>query len=416
MNYLIIGASAAGINAAKKLRELDNTAEITLISKDERVYSRCMLHHFIAGERNLEELKFITDSFWQQYDINWIKGKKVEQVDPDNDYVKLSDNSKHNYDQLLIATGSTPFFPPIDNLEQGREVFGLRNLEDAKQIAELGAEIEEAVVIGAGLVGVDAAIGLNDLGVNVSLVELGDRILPQQLDQEASARYQSRFKEAGIELLTNRSAQELMIDNQNHVQGLKLDNGKEIEAQLVIVATGVRPNTNLVTDTALDIDKGIVVDQYQQTTVDNIYAAGDVSQSKEVFSDELTLTPIWPLAVKQAKIAAKNMAGQTEQITDNFAYQNSMRFLGLSAVTYGLVNVDNEDYRVYISEDKDNYKKLILKDNQLQGTVFVGDINNSGVYGKLIKEEIDLSDKLDKLFELSYGDFFQEEADGQFVY
>ena len=293
---------------------------------------------------------------------------------------------------------------------------GLRDLADAQEIAQLGAEIEEAAVIGAGLVGMDAAVGLHELGLDVSVVEFEDRILPRQLDEEASARYQSRFEEAGIDIITERGAQEIITDEDNHVQGLNLDNGREISAQLVIVATGVRPNISLVDGTGIEIDKGIVVDEYQQTSLDNIYAAGDVSQSKEVFSEELTLTPIWPLAIKQGKIAAQNMAGEEEKITDNFAYQNSMRFLGLSAITYGLVNVDEDDYNIYVSQDKNEYKKLILKDNQLRGAIFIGEINNSGVYGRLIKEGIDLSDKKDRLFELSYGDFFQEKENGEFQY
>ena len=141
-----------------------------------------------------------------------------------------------------------------------------------------------------------------------------------------------------------------------------------------------------------------------------------LSESEEIFSDELTLTPIWPLAVKQGKVAAHNMAGEEMKLTDNFAYQNSMRFLGLSAITYGLVEVDSADYNVYVSQDKNNYKKLILKDNKLRGAIFVGDINESGVYGKLIKEKIDLSNYKDRLFELSYGDFFREKKNGEFRY
>ena len=416
MKYLIIGASAAGISAAQRLREVDDKADITVISKDEEVYSRCMLHYLIAGERDLAGLKFIPNNFWAQYDIEWIKGTEVKEVKADDRYVELADESQYSYDKLLIATGSTPFFPPIDGLEQGKEVFGLRDLADAQEIAQLGAEIEEAAVIGAGLVGMDAAVGLHELGLDVSVVEFEDRILPRQLDEEASARYQSRFEEAGIDIITERGAQEIITDEDNHVQGLNLDNGREISAQLVIVATGVRPNISLVDGTGIEIDKGIVVDEYQQTSLDNIYAAGDVSQSKEVFSEELTLTPIWPLAIKQGKIAAQNMAGEEEKITDNFAYQNSMRFLGLSAITYGLVNVDEDDYNIYVSQDKNEYKKLILKDNQLRGAIFIGEINNSGVYGRLIKEGIDLSDKKDRLFELSYGDFFQEKENGEFQY
>lgn len=416
MKYLVIGASAAGISAAKRLRRLDSQAEITVISKDEEVYSRCMLHYLIGGERELEELKFITDDFWQKYDIDWIKGKEVKAVKPDDDYVKLADDTQIAYDQLLIATGAKPFFPPIKNLDKGQEVFGLRDLEDAEEIVEAAAEIEEAVIIGAGLVGMDAAIALNELEIDVSVVEFEDSILPFQLDKAASARFESRFQDEGVKILTNSSAQELIVDKKNHVQGLKLDNGQELSAQLVIVATGVRANTELVKATELEVEQGIIVNQYQQSSVENVYAAGDVAQSKEVFSGDLTLTPIWPLAVKQGKIAAQNMAGKEEKITDNFAYQNSMRFLGLSAITYGVVDVDSDDYEVYINQDKANYKKLILKDNQLRGAIFLGDIKNSGVYGKLIKEGIDLADKKDRLFELSYGDFFQAKENGEFKY
>lgn len=416
MKNLIIGASAAGISAAKKLRELDNEAEITIISKDEEVYSRCMLHHLIGGERTLDELSFISDDFWQQYDINWLKGKEVKRVQPEAKSVLLANNSEYEYDQLLVATGSTPFLPPIDNIEQSKGVFGLRDLADAKEIASLGAKIEEAVVIGAGLVGMDAALGLNELGLDLTIVEFENRILARQLDEEASLRYQARFNEAGIKVITNRSAEEVLVDAADQVQGLKLDNGEEVSAQLVVVATGVRPNLDLINNTPIKVDEGIVVNQYQETNLDDIYAAGDVSESEEIFSDELTLTPIWPLAVKQGKVAAHNMAGEEMKLTDNFAYQNSMRFLGLSAITYGLVEVDSADYNVYVSQDKNNYKKLILKDNKLRGAIFVGDINESGVYGKLIKEKIDLSNYKDRLFELSYGDFFREKKNGEFRY
>ncbi|MGM0501072.1 MAG: NAD(P)/FAD-dependent oxidoreductase [Bacillota bacterium] len=416
MKYLIVGASAAGISAAQQLRKLNAEAEITVISKDEEVYSRCMLHYMIAGERDLEELKFITDDFWAKNNINWIKGLEVTEVQPAANTVRLADGSECDYDRLLIATGATPFFPPIQDLEQGKEVVGLRNIDDVQQIVELESKIKKAVVIGAGLVGVDAAIGLNELGIDVTLIELADQILPQQLDREASRRYQTRFEDAGIEVMTGFSARKLLVDYNNHVQGLELSNGKKITAQLAIVATGVKPNVDLVKNTAIEVRQGIVVDERQQTTVENIYAAGDVSQSPEIFTEQLMLTPIWPLAVKQGKVAAYNMTGEEQSITDNFAYQNSMRFLDLSAITYGIVDVVDNNHKVYVSKDKKQYKKLILKDNKLRGAVFVGDINGSGVYGKLIKEGIDLSNKLNKLFQLSYGDFFQENSDGSFAY
>ncbi|GAB6099584.1 FAD-dependent oxidoreductase [Halanaerocella petrolearia] len=415
MNYLIIGASAAGISAAKKLRKLDTEAEITVISKDKQVYSRCMLHHLISGERNNEDLRFIPENFFEINNINWIQGGEVVAVDETEKSVLLSDNSKYSYDRLLVATGSHPILPPIKNLKQGNPVVGLRNLDDAQRIKEESENIDQAVVIGAGLVGLDAAVGLHETGVEVSVVEMDDRILPRQLDQKAATRYSDRLKEEGIEIITNAQASEV-ITKEGQVAGLKLGNGQIIDSQLIVVATGVKPNIELIENTNLKVEQGIVVDEYQQTSVADIYAAGDVCQSHEMFSDELSLTPIWPLAVKQGETAAYNMAGITKKITDNFAYQNSMRFHGLSTITYGLVEVDSAEYEVEIRQDKNSYQKLILQDNKLQGAIFQGDVDGSGVYGKLIKEQIDLSDRLDELFNLSYADFFKERENGSFSY
>ncbi|OCL28541.1 hypothetical protein U472_01255 [Orenia metallireducens] len=416
MRYVIVGASAAGISAAKKLRELDDDSEITIISKDDKVYSRCMLHYLIGGQRDVEELNFIPKDFFIENKINWIKGKTVSSVVPNQKSLILEDGKSIFYDKLLLATGASSFFPPIENLSETEGIYGLRNLDDALEIKDSAKEIEQAIVIGAGLVGIDAAIGLAELGVKVSVIEMADRILPLQLDDKLAAKYQAKFEESGIEIITNARANKVLADNENYVRGLELTDGQIIDGKLIVVATGVRPNIGLIKGTEIEVDQGIIVDEYQQSSLEDIYAAGDVAQSKELFTNELALTPIWPLAIKQGEVAACNMVGITTRLSDNFAYQNSMRFLGLSTITYGLIEAEDDGYQTLIREDKDNYQKLILQNNKLKGAIFQGEINGSGVYGRLIKDKIDLSDKLDDIFNLTYADFFKENKDGVFSY
>ncbi|WP_018248869.1 NAD(P)/FAD-dependent oxidoreductase [Orenia marismortui] len=416
MKYVIIGASAAGINAAKKLRELDDTSEITIVSKDNKVYSRCMLHYLISGQRDIEELDFTPANFFKENNINWIKGKAVKSVLPDKKSLLLDNGEKINYDRLLIATGASSFFPPIENLAEAKNIYGLRNLDDALHIKRIGEEIDKAIIIGAGLVGVDAAIGLDELGVKVSIVEMADRILPLQLDDKAAAGYQSRFEESGIEILTGVRADKILADKNNNVTGLKLADETIIDGELIVVATGVRPNIDLIKDTEIKVDKGIVVDEYQQSNLTDIYAAGDVAQSRELFSQESSLTPIWPLATKQGEVAAYNMAGIATKLSDNFAYQNSMRFLGLSTITYGLIEAPDNNYQVLCREDGENYQKLILKDSKLKGAIFQGEIDGAGIYGRLIKNKIDLSDQSNNIFKLTYADFFKENQKAMFSY
>jgi len=416
MKYVIVGASAAGISAAKKLRELDDDSEITIISKDTKVYSRCMLHYLIGGQRDVEQLDFTPKYFFTENKINWLKGKSVTSVLPKQKLLLLEDGENVAYDKLLLATGASSFFPPINNLDETEGIYGLRNLDDALEIKEKAEEIQQAIVIGAGLVGVDAAIGLAELGVKVTIVEMADRILPLQLDAKAASRYQARFEEKGIEIVIGARAKKVLADDNNSVVGLELADDRIIAGELIVVATGVRPNIDLIKETDIEVDQGIVVNKHQQTNLEDIYAAGDVAQSQELFSNELTLTPIWPLATKQGEVAASNMAGISTKLSDNFAYQNSMRFLGLSTITYGLIEVEDDSYQILFIEDKDNYQKLILEGNKLKGAIFQGEIDGSGVYGRLIKDRIDLNDRLDNLFNLSYADFFKDNKDGVFSY
>ncbi|MBS6184972.1 MAG: FAD-dependent oxidoreductase, partial [Clostridium celatum] len=181
MVYVIVGASASGINAAKTLRENDKNAEIILVSKDEYVYSRCILHHFLDGRREIEALDFTPKNFFEMYNIKWVKGVEVIGIDIKEKKLKLLNYEDLSYDKVLLAAGSSSFLPPIENLRTANNVIGLRNLDDAIKIKEEARKVKNVAILGAGLVGVDALAGLLDYDVNITLIEMGDRILPLQL-------------------------------------------------------------------------------------------------------------------------------------------------------------------------------------------------------------------------------------------
>lgn len=416
MRYLIIGASAAGLSAAKTLRSLDATGEILVISQDEQVVSRCMLHHYISGKRTVEQLNFVDDDFFEQNQIQWLKGQQVVKVMPDGKRVQISDGREICYDKLLIATGASPVLPPIEGLKEGKQVFVLRDLVDAEEIVKASQDCETAVVIGGGLVGVDAASSLADRGIRVTIVEMGATILPMQLDQVVAGKYEERFREHGIETLTNQCVGKVILDAEQNVSGIELVDGRKVEADLIVVATGVRPNLELVKETEIIVDRGIMVDDHQRTLLEDIYAAGDVCQSYEVFKEDVILTPIWPIAVRQGEVAGFNMAGVERSLMRSFAFRNSMSFFGLSTISYGLTEAPDADYYVEMYHSLEGYRKFIVKDGLLQGVILHGDVEGAGVFGKLVQEQIDVTEFIGLLDEVTYADFFCEDEVGQFSY
>lgn len=406
MNHVIIGASAAGIHCAKTLRDLDPKANITIISKDVYVYSRCMLHHLLSGHRDIEQLDFTENNFFENYQINWLKGIEVLSLQSEQKKLILSDNQEISFDTLLIATGASSFLPPIKNIKEAKGVYGLRNIDDVFQINEQIKTVKSAVVLGAGLVGVDAVIGLAEKGMQLSLIEMGNRILPLQLDSYAAASYEQRMKEKGVHIYTCVKVEEILLDPYKNVQGVLLNTGDYLPCQMVICAAGVTPNTSFISEDTLIINRGIQVNEKCQTNIDGIYAAGDVTGKH----------PIWPLAVKQGIVAAYNMVGKEKVMEDDLGLRNSMNFLGLNTVSIGMIVPEDESYSVEMLHDEKGYKKIIYKDSIIHGAIFQGDISYSGVFTYLIKNKIPIENIHKNLWDINFSDFFFIKEDGQFEY
>ena len=410
MRYVVIGASAAGISGVKTLRELDKEAEIILVSKDENVYSRCILHHYISNHRDIDALNFTDKKFFEDNNITWIKGVEVKSIDDKAQSLELSNGETLTYDKVMLCTGASAFIPPVEGLREGNNVVGLRNLDDAVLIKEQAKEVKNVVVLGAGLVGIDAVSGLLGQGLNVSLVEMGDKILPIQLDKYTSDVYQKKFSENGVNLKLGVRAEKLILDENKNPKALVINTGngtEEIPCELVIVATGVRSNTAFLEGSNIEFDRfGLIIDEKGKTNVDNVYGAGDITGRN----------PIWPTAVKEGIIAANNMLGNEMIMTDFFGSKNTMNFVGIATMSLGDTEPKDETYKVEVKIDGDNYKKIIHKDGKIYGALIQGDLSYAGVLTQLIKENIDISKVTKSIFDIDYADFFNMKENFEFIY
>lgn len=405
MEYVILGAGAAGITAARTIRKADSQGKITMISTDTQVHSRCMLHKFLSHERSAEGISFVAPDFFEKNNIEWKAGVTVTKLDTAAKRVVTDKGEEISYDRLLIATGAESFIPPVGNLREAKNVFGLRHLRDAQAIDALAEKAEHIAIVGSGLVGLDAAYGLMETGKKVSIIEMADQILPIQLDKTGAFEYQKRFEKAGATFYLGRKAADTIMNETGEITCLVLDNGTEIPCDLVIVAAGVRSAVAGMDGEGIIIDRGMQVNEYLETGAEDVYAAGDVTG----------LSGIWPNAQKQGETAALNMCGGKVAYTDRYAMKNTINFFGLVSMCVGII-VPQEGDTVLVREGASSYKRVILRDGKVAGVLLQGDISHGGIWQYLIKNEIPV-DKIEKdIFALNFSDFYGIKENGEYVW
>ena len=408
MKYVVLGASAAGISGVSQLRTLDKEAEITLVSKDDKIYSRCILHHYMEGIRDVKKLEFVEDNFIEKNNINWVKGVAVTGVDINEKCVKLENGESVGYDKLLIATGSHTFFPPIPHLKTAKNSIGFRNFDDCEKIMEMSKTCKNVVIMGAGLVGIDVISGLLHTDCTVHLVEMQNRMLSIQLDKRAASTYEEAFASHGVKQYYEKGVKELIVDEDEKITEILLTNGETIPCDLLICCAGVRANVEFLQDSGIECDKfGLLIDAAGKTNVEGVFGAGDVSGRN----------PIWPVAVKEGIIAASNMCGIEAEMDDFFASKSTMNFLGIPTMSLGINTPQDDTYEVEIeSDDNGNYKKIIHKEGKIYGAIIQGDLSYAGVLTQLIRRKIDVSKLSKPLFKIDYADFFNEDDKFEFYY
>ena len=412
MRYVVLGASAAGINGVRQLRKQCPEAEIILVSKDSSIYSRCILHHYLGNMRTKEELCFAEDDFEDRYKADWRKGVTCTGLDDKEKQVCLSDGTSIAYDRLLIATGSHTLLPAVKGLLGTEGVYGFHNLDEVEAIKKGAVKAEHIVVMGGGLTGLDAAVGFLRLGKKVGLVEMEGHLLAKQLDARSSGTYEKAMEHKGIVLHLGVGIREV-CQQEGTVTSLKLTDGSELACDMLVVTAGVRPNIDFLKGSDVECDRfGLVIDRYGQTSVPDIYGAGDVTGR----------SPIWPAAVKQGMVAAVNMAmghganGRRATMDDFFASKSTMNFFGIPTMSLGIPERPDDSYDV-VMEDKDGiYRKVIHKNGKIYGAILQGDLSYGGVLTQLIAGKIDVSKVKKPLFEIDYSDFFHTKENFEFYY
>ncbi len=399
MKIVIIGNSAAGLSAAETIRHFDTNAEITIITDEiYPPYLRCLIPEVLSGTKSLSELSYKSRDFFDKHNITLIKGKRANAVSPDSKKVLLEDGYEVSYDRLLIATGARPLSSGIKNDQIGN-IFPLRTYDQALEAARVASSAKEAVVIGAGLIGLSAAVALRRKGLNVTVVETESHLLISQLDYQGAAILEEELSREGIRFVFGtRPSAFVPSSGENLVSALVLDNGREIPAEVAIVSTGVQPNVELVENAGGKVRTGIVVNDLLQTSIEDVYAAGDCIEIEDAASGDTLLSGLWPLAVEQGRFAAYNIIGKHRPYPQPLVRMNSTQFGNIPIISVGLINSKNSNESL-IYKDLNNrvYRRLFFRDNILVGCILLGDVNGAGVYTYLIKRKIPVENIKHKL-------------------
>ncbi len=390
MQHLIIGAGPAGVVAAEILRKVDPDAEIAIVGDEpEPPYSRMAIPYYLTG--NVEESgTYLRDpkKHFKDQNIELVQ-QRVDKVDTGNKQLVLADGSSRAYDKLLIATGSHPISPPIPGLDLP-QVHSCWTLEDARNIIELAQSGSNVVLIGAGFIGCIILESLVKRGVNLTVVETGNRMVPRMLDDKAGGLLEKWCKNQGIDVHTSCSVESISEAADNKVD-VSLSDGGKLSAALVITATGVKANTDLLDGTDIETEFGILVNKRMQSSNADVYAAGDVAQGVDFSTGNQEVQAIQPTATDHGRIAALNMAGQGDEHQGTLN-MNILDTVGLVSCSFGLwMGVDGGDSAELYNPEEFQYINLQFDGNLLVGASSVGKTQHIGVLRGLIESKIDLS-------------------------
>ena len=389
MHYVIIGAGPAAVAAAEKLRVLDEDGQITMVgSQPQQPYSRMAIPYYLTGkiEESGTYLRRSPNHF-ESHRIELVHGE-VTTVDAAGHKVMLNDGSAIDYDKLLIATGAEPIIPPVDGMDDSR-VQQCWHLEDAERIIELAKPGARAVQVGAGFIGCIILESWVLREVDLTVVEMGPRMVPRMLGEKAGNLLKTWCESKGVTVHTGTTVE--TIESTQNELNVVLNNGEAYPADVVIVSTGVKPNVGFLQDLDIKIDQGIEVDEFMQTSISDVYAAGDCAQGLDFSTGETAVHAVQPTATEHGRVAATNMA-----TNNSFSYKGSLNMnildtLGLVTSSFGAwEGVDGSDSAEIYNPDNYQYINLQFKDDVLVGANTVGYHAHLGVLRGLIESRVPL--------------------------
>ncbi len=385
MKYVIIGNGIAGLSAAEEIRKRDSNGIITMISAEEYLtYYRVKLSHFINKiDFTLNDLLIHKKTWYDERNIDLLLNTKIINIDANKKRIIADDGKSIEYDKLLIANGSSTFIPPILGVGK-RGVYALRTIDDLKEIQSYLKGCSTVSVIGGGLLGLEAAWALQKLNKEINIIEFFPYLLPRQLDEELGNYLKSQLEKQGFKFYLDAIANEIQGDGE--VNNIKLKDGRDVKSDAVLISAGIRPNTTIVGGTFLKTDKGIVVNKYMKTNINDIFAAGDVAQYNGA------VMGLWSSAIEQGKIAGANMVGDKKE----YSLPEAATMLSIGDIKMFSVGKVNDTQRSITIKSEDHMHKLFIDNGKLVGGVLFGDIKKMIALKKAVNKNKDISNYINK--------------------
>ena len=382
MKVLIIGNSAAAIGCIEGIRSHDLQTQITVLTDEKYMaYSRPLISYYLWGKAEKKNMHYREDDFYEKANVNLLTNQKAISIDTKKKQVVTDGGLTETYDKLLIATGASPFVPPVEGLAGKQNVFTFLKWDDAEDLKKVVGPEKNAVVVGAGLIGIKVAEGLLPHCKSVTIVELAERVLPMVLDEASSKIVAKIVEEKGIALELGNSA--VKIEGGDSVEGVVLKDGKQLPCDILVMAVGVRPNTQIAKDANIDVNRGILVNEYCQTNVKDVYAAGDVTESFDSVAGDQKIMALWPNAYIQGESAGLHMSSAKLKEPTLFP-MNSVTIFGYPIITAGIQ--PDDQCLVLEKEDEEGLARLIFKENKLVGMMLLGKVDRAGIFTSMIHD------------------------------
>ena len=383
--YIIIGNGVAAASCIEGIRSLDKDSRITVVSEENYpVYCRPLISYYLEGKTDLERMKYRSDDYYDQMGCDVLYGKKAVKIDTENKSILLDDGTILPYTSACIAAGSSPFVPPFSGLDTVEKKYAFMTIDDTLALESAITKDSRVLIVGAGLIGLKCAEGLKDRVAEITVCDLANRVLSSILDDECASIMQKHLEANGIQFMLGDSVKAFDKNTAS------MQSGKTVDFDVLVLAVGVRPNTSLVSDAGGKVDRGILINNRMETSIPDIYAAGDCTEGNDISCDKHRILAILPNANMQGRCAGINMAGG-DAVFDKAIPMNTIGFFGLHAMTAGSYYSEDEGGELYEEKSDGKLKRLFTRDGYLTGFILIGDTQRAGIYTSLIREEIPLS-------------------------
>jgi len=395
--YVIIGDGISGSSAAETLREEDPESSITVITDEgEPLYNRILIKEHAKGKLPEAPISIHDEDWYDERDIDLSLNTHVTTIDTDEQIVRTHSKDDIPYDKLLIATGGTPTQLPVENSDADG-IHHFWTFQDARAIRESAEAADDAVIVGAGLLGIDFAAVCGSQDVNGKYLMRGDRWWRYALSADGAEIMHNGMRDVGVEPVFDSGVSEFEVDDDGHVEAAIDANGDRYPCDFAGVAIGLTFNTEFLRETDIEQDNGIVVDEYMQTNVDNVYAAGDLTQFHDVLLGQQAQNGSWGSAKEQGRIAGVNMAADGEQEGFQWVSSYSITHFDFPFLSFGHPTLGDEHAERRYSDTE--WRRIAFKDGKVVGGVLIGDLSAQSKLKQLMREQRVVADQAEVLLE-----------------